>query len=278
MIIRRLNQNDTPILLKTINAAFADYIVPFQLTEAQLQSKITSENILLDWSIGVFLEDEMVAFIMHGVRNENRKTKVYNAGTGVIPTHRGKALVDKMYDFIQDFLLKNHTNQLILEVIEGNSSAIRAYEKNGFKINRKLLCFSGILDVKLNTNIAKIRILNDINWDELRNFWDISPSWQSSNESMKMAKPTALGAFVNDHLVGYVLFNPTNKRVYQIAVSKEFRRKGIGKQLFQEVQNQLSGEKMQVNNVDEAGENLKLFFEDLGLKNDINQFEMTKYL
>lgn len=278
MNIRILNQNDTPILLKTINAAFADYIVPFQLTEAQLQSKITSENILLDWSIGVFHEDEMVAFIMHGVRNENRKAKVYNAGTGVIPTHRGKALVGKMYDFIQDFFVNNNANQLVLEVIEGNNSAIRAYEKNGFEINRKLLCFSGILDVKLNANIAEIRILNDINWDEAQNFWDISPSWQNSNESMKMAKPTALGAFVNDHLVGYVLFNSTNKRVYQIAVAKDFRRKEIGKQLLAEVQNQLSVEKLQINNVDEACESLKLFFEGLGLKNDINQFEMTKDL
>lgn len=278
MIIRRLNQDDTPILLKTINAAFADYIVPFQLTEAQLQSKITSENILLDWSIGVFHEGEMLAFIMHGVRSESNKTNVYNAGTGVIPAHRGKSLVGKMYDHIHPFFLKNHVSQLILEVIEGNNSAIKAYEKNGFSVNRKLLCFSGVLDVKSHLTTAEIRILNEINWDEIQNFWDISPSWQSANESMNIAKPNILGAFVNDNLVGYVLFNPTNKRIYQIAVAKDFRQKGIGMQLLAEVQKQLSGENIQVNNVDEASKSLKIFFEKQGLKNHINQFEMTKNL
>ncbi|WP_300669136.1 GNAT family N-acetyltransferase [Soonwooa sp.] len=278
MNIRRLTSLDTPNLLNAINAAFADYIVPFQLNEALLQAKIASENILLDWSIGVFEDDKMIAFIMHGVRNENGKTKVYNAGTGVLPEHRGKALVGEMYDFIQDFFVENNANQLVLEVIENNHPAIRAYEKNGFKINRKLLCFSGILDVKAHSNFAEIKVLNDINWEELQEFWDISPSWQSANESMNTAKPTAFGAFVKDKLVGYIFFNPTNKRVYQIAISPNFRRIGIGKQLLKEVQNQIAGEKMQINNVDETGGSLKLFFENQGLKNDINQFEMTKDL
>ncbi|WP_282631023.1 GNAT family N-acetyltransferase [Empedobacter sedimenti] len=278
MIIRRLNNDDTSILLKTINTAFSDYIVPFQLSEEQLQAKIASENIHLDWSIGIFEDDKMIAFIMHGVRNENGQTKVYNAGTGVLPDHRGNALVGKMYDFIQDFLIENNSNLLVLEVIEGNDSAIRAYEKNGFKINRKLQCFSGILDVKIHSNFAEIKVLNDVNWNELQEFWDISPSWQSANESMNNAKTTELGAFVKNKLVGYALFNSTNKRIYQIAVAKDFRRKGIGKQLLAEVQNQIAGEKIQINNVDEAGESLKLFFENQGLKNDINQFEMIKNL
>jgi len=99
-----LTEKDTPDLLNTLNHAFADYIVPFQLNAEQLQFKIRSENIVSDWSLGVFDSERLVAFIMHGVRKENGKTVVYNAGTGVLSEYRGQGLVGKMYDFIQPFL------------------------------------------------------------------------------------------------------------------------------------------------------------------------------
>lgn len=278
MQIRQLAKQDTNDLLKAINGAFADYIVPFQLNDGQLQFKIESENILLEWSIGVFDSNQLVAFIMHGIRTENGKTIVYNAGTGVLPKYRGQGLVGKMYNYIQPFFKENKVNQHVLEVIENNQSAIRAYEKNGFYINRKLLCFSGKLQVESHSNIALIQPLNEFSWNDFQLFWDISPSWQSAELSMNNAKPTALGAFIEGKLVGYVLFNSGKNRIYQIAVKPQERRKGIAKQLLVEVNKQLSDGTIQINNVDEAAENLKIFFEKQGLVNDINQFEMVKSL
>lgn len=49
--IRKLTEQDFPDLLNVINAAFADYIVPYQLNTEQLQFKMASENILLEWSV-----------------------------------------------------------------------------------------------------------------------------------------------------------------------------------------------------------------------------------
>lgn len=276
MQIRQLTKQDIPDLLNAINGAFADYIVPFQLNAEQLQFKMQSENIVPEWSIGVFEAEKLIAFIMHGVRTVNGKTVVYNAGTGVLPEYRGHGLVGKMYDYIQAFFEEHNVNQLVLEVIESNQSAIRAYEKNGFTIQRKLLCFAGELQPKQDLNIATIKPLQNFVWEDFKLFWDISPSWQSAISSMDIAQPKVLGAFVGEDLAGYVLFNPTNKRIYHIAVTPEHRRKGIGTQLLAEVQKQLSEEKVQINNVDESAENLKLFLEKEGLVNDINQFEMVK--
>ena len=277
MLIRHLTEKDTPDLLNTLNHAFADYIVPFQLNAEQLQFKIRSENIVFHWSTGVFDSERLVAFIMHGVRKENGKTVVYNAGTGVLPEYRGKGLVGKMYDFIQPFF-KNKVNELVLEVIEKNQSAIRAYEKNGFTIRRKLLCFGGELKKISHQSAASIEPLHELLWEDLQLFWDISPSWQTAIPSMDIAQPTAFGAFIDSELVGYVLFNPFNKRICHIAVAAQYRRKGIGTQLLAEVQKQLPNEKLQFNNIDEAAENLKSFLEKLGLANNINQFEMSKNL
>ena len=278
MLIRHLTEQDTPDLLNTLNSAFADYIVPFQLNAEQLQFKIKSENIVSDWSLGVFDSDRLVAFIMHGVRKENGKTVVYNAGTGVLPEYRGQGLVGKMYDFTQPFFEENKVNELVLEVIEKNQSAIRAYEKNGFTIRRKLLCFVGELKPISHQSAASIEPLHELLWEDLQLFWDISPSWQTAIPSMDIAQPTAFGAFIDSQLVGYVLFNPVNNRICHIAVAAQYRRKGIGTQLFAEVQKQLPNEKVQFNNIDEAAENLKSFLEKLGLANNINQFEMSKNL
>ena len=278
MQIRQLTKQDIPDLLNAINGAFADYIVPFQLNAEQLQFKMLSENIVPEWSIGVFEDKKMIAFIMHGVRIMEGKTVVYNAGTGVLPDYRGHGLVGKMYDYLQAFFKENNVNQLVLEVIESNQSAIRAYEKNGFAIRRKLLCFGGELQPKQHLNTATIKPLQNFVWKDFQSFWDILPSWQSAVASMNIAEPKALGAFVANYLVGYVLFNTTNKRIYHIAVTSEYRRKGIGTKLLVEVKKQLEGEKVQINNIDESAENLKLFLEKHGLINDINQFEMVKNL
>lgn len=278
MQIRQLTEQDIPDLLKAINGSFADYIVPFQLNAEQLQFKMQSETIVPEWSIGVFEDKKMIAFIMHGVRTIDGKTVVYNAGTGVLPDYRGQGLVGKMYNYLQPFLKDYQVSQLVLEVIESNRSAIRAYEKNGFVIHRKLLCFGGTLQTTPRLNTASVQPLENFLWKDFKSFWDILPSWQSAVPSMDAAQPAALGAFVDAELAGYVLFNPANKRIYQIAVAPQHRRTGIGTQLLAEVQQQLSNEKVQINNVDEAAENLKLFLEKQGLTNDINQFEMTKKL
>lgn len=277
MRIRKLTTQDTNDLLNAINGAFADYIVPFQLNAMQLQFKMTSENILPEWSVGIFEADRLIAFIMHGVRISEGKTVVYNAGTGVLPEYRGQGLVGKMYDYLQPYFEENQVHQLVLEVIESNKSAIRAYEKDGFAICRKLLCFSGELQTPPHLSTAtSIEPLQEFLWEDFQSFWDILPSWQSAIPSMDVVKPAALGAFIDVKLVGYLLFNPLNKRIYQVAVAPQHRRKGIGTQLLAEAQKQLSNEKVQINNMDEVAENLELFLEKHGLTNDINQFEMVK--
>lgn len=278
MQIKKLTIQDTECLLQAINQAFADYIIPFKLTAEQLHFKITSENIQLDWSVGVFVDKTLIAFIMHGVYTYNGETCVYNAGTGVLPAFRGQGLVGKMYDFISPFLRENQTRKLVLEVIEGNHSAIRSYEKFGFSIQRKLLCFEGKLHVEKPEKNVVIKTLDDFSWSVLQSFWDIEPSWQSAPQAMNFIKPSLLGAFVEQELVGYVFFNPLLKRIYQIAVSPGYRRKGIGTQLLAETSFYTDGEKIQVNNVDESAEHIQLFLEKYGLINDISQFEMIKHL
>lgn len=278
MELRRLTNKDRAELLVTLNGAFADYIVPFQLEAEQLHFKISSENILPEYSVGAFDEGKMVAFMLHGLRNRAGKKMVYNAGTGTLPAFRGKGLVGKMYDYLLPFLKNQEISQVVLEVIENNQRAIHAYEKAGFSILRKLLCFGGVLQANAAPGIYTVLSLDKLDWDILQSFWDIEPAWQNAVATMENILPGALGAFAGDELVGYVLFNPDRKRLYQLAVAPRHRRKGVATQLLCQMRQALPQEKIQCNNVDEAATGLKIFLEKQGLINEINQFEMCKKL
>jgi len=278
MKIRQLTQSDTAELLQTINEAFKDYIVPFQLDIEQLRQKIRTEDIQLTWSVAVFAENKLVAFMIHGLREIDRQFVVYNGGTGVLPEFRGHGLVGKMYRYLIPFFNENKVKRILLEAIESNGAAIRAYEKSGFSINRQLLCFSGAIQPATVSNVARIQPLSDFSWQEFQSFWDILPSWQSAAQSMDSLQPSALGAYIDEKLVGYILFNPGNKRIYQVAVAAECRRKGIGTQLFQALKKEMPAEKISFNNVDAKAKNVKLFLEKQGLVNGLNQVEMIKLL
>ena len=278
MEIRRLTDKDAPALLDAVNGAFADYIVPFQLDAEQLQFKMMSEDVLPEYSAGVFDAGRMVAFIMHGFRAGSAKKIVYNAGTGTLPAYRGKGLVSKMYDYLLPFLKEQQIDQLVLEVIEENQRAIHAYNKNGFSIRRKLLCFGGTLQVSSTPGVYTTRPLDTLDRDVLRSFWDIEPAWQNAMATMDNIKPKAIGAFAGDELIGYILFNPDRNRLYQLAVAPRYRGRRVAAQLLYHLQQELPQQKIQWNNLDEAATGLKLFLQKQGLVNEINQFEMIRNL
>lgn len=278
MQIRHLTLADKDQLRHTLNAAFADYITPFQLNEEQFAFKLHAESVSLEHSVGVFIADELVAFMLHGLRTQAGKQIVYNSGTGVLPAYRGQGLVGKMYAYTLPIMQEQGIAAMQLEVLEENSSAIRAYEKNGFQIRRKLLCFAGSAQNEQPKGAAEIRSLADYTQQPLQSFWDVQPSWQSSMQSMDIVQPKALGAFINDQLIGYILYNPTYKRMYQLAVASTHRRQGIASQLLAALSQELPGATIALNNIDEAALDLKLCLEKNGYTNRINQFEMSKTL
>ncbi|ASK30718.1 GNAT family N-acetyltransferase [Chryseobacterium sp. T16E-39] len=265
-------------LLSVFNLSFSDYLVPFHLTAEQLQSKINAEKIDMNLSVGVFQRDQIVSFILHAEKVEEGKRIIYNAGTGVIPEYRGQGLVRKMYDFILPEFQDRKVDVVTLEVIEGNEPAIKAYTNIGFKIVRKLLCFKGnIKDIEKASEI-QIQKMDNFQWELFKSFWDIEPSWQSSVMVLEQMKEDCviLGAYKENELVGYSIFNPSIGKVYQVAVEKKSKRKGIGSNIFKTIGEMSEGKMIVINNADGASECTSQFLEAVGLENWISQFEMVK--
>lgn len=276
MEFRTLTNVSVDEILTVFNLSFSDYIVPFHLTKEVLTSKIAAEKLDMDISVGGFEDGKLVSFILQSEAIEDGQKIIYNGGTGVIPESRGKGLVRKMYDFIIPVLKERNAEVLLLEVIEGNAAAIRAYENLGFKIVRKLLCFRGNIRSEQENAEITIKKMAEFQWDSLRSFWDIEPSWQGSVYVLDPMPEiyTTMGAYADDKLVGYIIYNPTARKVLQIAVHKEYRKQGIGRMLFKTI---VDGSPIAINNVDDVSKETKEFLDQkIGLENWLSQFEMKR--
>ncbi|KAA2224713.1 GNAT family N-acetyltransferase [Chryseobacterium sediminis] len=266
-------------LLSVFNHSFSDYVVPFHLTKEVLISKIAAEKLDMNISVGAFEEGRLVSFILQSEKVENGEKIIYNGGTGVIPESRGKGLVRKMYDFIIPVLKERNANTLLLEVIEGNQPAIRAYENLGFNIVRRLLCFKGNIKPGKENDGISVQELKDFEWEKLCSFWDIEPSWQGSVFVLEPMPENyvTLGAYLEEKLVGYIVYGPTSKKIYQFAVDKSFRNLGIGTMLFNAISGKNGGQAIALNNVDDSSESTSKFLsERAGLNNWLSQFEMKR--
>ena len=278
MEIKDLENIELEKLVSVINLSFSDYIVPLQMTLELLKSKIVAEDIQLKLSTGVFDGDKIVGCMLHGLRDSDQGRVVYNAATGVISDYRGRGLVREMYTYLLPELKKLQVKKMMLEVITGNHAAIKAYEKMGYKVARKLDCFTGKLDIKKNTSISTLKEIDSFNWAAFLSFRDIIPSWQNAVQSLENSKEhcRTIGAFSDELLVGYAIFNPASGKINQFAVAGAYRRKGIGSQLFSYINEFVKQQDVYVYNVDHTAVAAIGFLKSLGLREKIAQFEMSR--
>ena len=262
-------------ILKAFNEAFSDYFIPFKLSKEQLAQKMLVDQTDFSLSVGVFEKEELIAFILHGIDTINEEKVVYNGGTGVIPEKRGAGLTKQMYRFILPLLAAKGIDDLVLEVISNNIQAIKSYEKSGFETIRKLLCYKGEVSVSSKNNNVLIKELQSYDWQIMESFWDILPTWQNAKSAVDAARATniSLGAYIENQLVAYVIYTPSNQRIQQIAVHKDFRRRGIAITLISQLVDEY-GNTISIINVDKNSTSINSFLKAIGLEVSLEQLEM----
>lgn len=258
-------------VLSVFNKSFSDYFVSLQLSEKQFFEKLISNNIDFSLSVGAFENNKLVGFILHGV---NAKS-VYNSGTGVIPKRRGFGLTIRMYKFILPILKSNQISKVVLEVITENIQAIKSYKKVGFLTRRELNCYRGkVVAISVNQEFL-IKPIQKMEWKKIQSCWEVLPSFQNSTLSIENTNEglIKLGAYFNDILVGYLIYNSKNKQIKQIGVDKTFRNRKVASSLINHITVKY-GNDLSVINVDKISKSLNCFFSNIGLSCFIVQIEM----
>ncbi|MBK7812597.1 MAG: GNAT family N-acetyltransferase [Saprospiraceae bacterium] len=278
MEIKTLENIDFEVLLHAFNESFSDYFVPLQLTLDQLKAKLKLDKVNFAYSVGAFIDQKLVGFILHGFDTIDIKRVVYNGGTGVIPAQRKQGLTQEMYDYILPTLRAENIDHLVLEVIVQNKQATKVYQKVGFNIVRKLICYKGAINASTHSQI-RIEEMSEYNWEKLKSFWDFTPSWQNSTKVLEELRDTnkLFGAFMDDQLVGYSVYNPQSKRVQQFAVDHKCRGMKIGSSLFHHIGIEYE-KNLSIINVDETSKSTNAFLTRIGLENFVEQLEMKLYI
>ena len=125
-----------PQLAECFNLAFSDYEQPMHFTPESLQYYLTASAVDLSLSFGAFCDDLLVGFILNSAGMYQSENVVFDAGTGVIPEHRGKKVFSGLFDYTAQQLQSKGIAKYCLEVLQSNHHAQSIYEKVGFSIRR----------------------------------------------------------------------------------------------------------------------------------------------
>ncbi|AVQ44700.1 GNAT family N-acetyltransferase [Clostridium botulinum] len=266
-------------LHRTFLNAFSDYQVKMDLPILKFQYMLQRRGYVAKASIGAFNDETLVGFVLNGVRNWDEKLTAYDTGTGVIETYRKQGITSNMLLNVRQLFKEMGVEQYLLEVIQSNTSAFQLYKKQGFKILREFECFH--LDKnKYNPittyKVEHVNMINSNDWRELTEFWNFVPSWQNSIDSINAVSDAFIYSIVrlDDNIVGYGVIDKKTGDIPQIAVNKNYRRKGIARSILTDLIKNTESYNINVINVDGEFKPMKDFLLKLGFECGVSQYEM----
>ena len=278
--IQKLSSIHHEMIHEVFIKAFADYFVPMNLSIDQFKSMIERGDCNLDLSFGAFNNNELVGFVLNGIGEWNGKLTAYDTGSAIIKEFRNKGIASKLFAESLPILRENNISQYLLEVIYANTPALNLYKKMGFEIIRKLDCYKSSTDKielrkKLNGNFP-VREMIDLDWERLKTFWDVIPSWQYSIDSISRRPGhfKALGIFNDENIVGYCIFTKKTGHIWQFGIDKKHRRKGLFTALLQGILQHTESDEIVIKNLCSSCEPFTKFADSVNLAHRLSQHEM----
>lgn len=171
------------VLVRTINAGYADYFTPVHFTRATYDFFVRSHGIDLERSV-VAEEDGVPVGI---AQLAHRGAEGWVAGVAVVPSRRRQGIGRRLMAAIRENAVLARLQRLRLEVISQNTAAMALYENSGWRLGRELLVWyrpaeQGVLPIprELLQAVDPAELLeNCFHWH------DQTPCWQRSRETLR---------------------------------------------------------------------------------------------
>ena len=270
MEIKSLEKTDFDTLFRAFGRAFADYEV--QLNAEQLRAMLTRRGFDPALSFAAFDGAQIAAFTLNGIGNFNGVPTAYDTGLGT-----------EIFRHSMPHLRRAGVGQYLLEVLQYNTRAVSVYRNLGFETVREFNYFC-----RANTEIAdrgdtprlphSVRRTDPEKFASISSFWDFTLSWQNSFESIGRAAGdfVSLGVFTEEELAGYCVFEPASGDVAQIAVKRQYRRKGIAGLLLREMLRLNRNDSLKIINTDVSCDSMTGFLQAKNIVPQGKQFEMIR--
>lgn len=281
MEIKSLKNTNFDTIFTAFSKAFADY--ELQLNKTQLQAMFKRRGFNPNLSFAAFEAGEIVAFTCNGIGNFKNISTAYDTGTGTLKDYRGQGLATQIFEHSLPYLKKQGIKQYLLEALQHNTKAISVYHNIDFKVSREFYYFiqdNQEIRNELKTPVLSydIKPINLEQHNQISTFWDFCPSWQNSLDSIRRASKDfiSFGIFTANKLIGYCAFEPISGDITQIAIDKNYRRKGLGSLLLQKMLELNKNDSIKAINADITCDSFKNFMEAKNIVIRGKQFEMIK--
>ncbi len=281
----RIDRVSRQQLHPTFAAAFADYATDAsQMTATILETRAAKSNVDFDLSVGAFEGERMVGFTLIGIDQWQGELAAYDAGTGIIPAYRGQGLAQRMFDHALPPLRARGVTRFLLEVLQVNEAAIRAYQKAGFEITRELACFElEVTDLADDLTIDESITLRPADRAMVAAFSaevDWQPSWENSFAAIQRLPDELLifAAEVDGSDAGIIAYTPQLNWILTLVVRPAYRRRGIATALVRHLVRHLPAgvDRIKALNVETTAGAMLACLARLGFKHWIDQYEMAR--
>ena len=266
--------------------AFADYAMDASgTTEERLLLRMKKNAVDYDLSPGLYDDGRLVGFTLIGIDDWRDRLSAYDAGTGIVPDFREQGWAKRMFEHALPALREKEIERFVLEVLQQNEPAIKAYRKSGFEIARELKCYLGqVSDLRAldAPSVIEIRPIDRAGFGKLESSADWLPSFENRFTAID-AIPNDVrlaGAFVDEACVGATAYSPPLNWLLTLVVDREQRRGGVGTALIRHLAGTLpdSATQLAALNIDGEDRGTQAFFESLGFTHLVDQYEMVRDL
>lgn len=270
-----------------LQAAFADYAVDMgYMTVPYLEQRSRKNGVDLSLSPGVFVDGQLVGLTLVGTGPWQGGLGAFDAGTGLVKAWRGQGLASAMFDFALPALRARGIDTFVLEVLQENAPAIRAYEKAGFAITRELDCLErapaeGLVPTALPAGFHMARAeAGVLEVFEREAAWPLS--WECSFEAQRRLEEAMVlqVAYEGTEPVGLAAFCPELGWLMALQVRAGWRRRGLGSALLTRVlrDHAAPGQRIRADNILATDGATRAVLEHHGFTLAVSQFEMTRPL
>lgn len=269
MTVQNLSNISFDELLNCFLKAFENYYVKMPTEREYYKERWKATKVDFNFSYGMFDKGKLIGFIIHAIDKRDGILTAFNTGTGVLPEHRRKRIINSIYEqALRDFE-QYGIEKITLEVITENKIAIRSYETIGFEIYKNFKCFSGPINLEKTAQFDLEKIdATKFKWENLPNqqFY----SWDNQKESLLKGDYSYFQVLNNKEAESFFIIKPDSGYVAQLDL---LNTKNNGwNRLFSAIK-QISTT-IKINNVDERLNEKVNQISAIGLANKVDQFEM----
>jgi ribosomal protein S18 acetylase RimI-like enzyme len=284
---RFLSQDAVPSLYRTFVDAFADYALDMSyMNEANFLKRAIKNGVDFASSVGVYDGHKLVGYTLVGLDNWKGESAGFDIGTGILKPYRGKGVAKAMFEFAVPRLKDLEAKKFVLEVLQGNLAAVKAYQKSGFQVVRELDCFElNVREAMLLKKPGTAVEVRPVDSGVLRHFessLDWHPSWENGFSAVRRIAGDVLllEARHNGQLAGLLVYYPALNWIMNLVVKRPHRRQGVATALMERVLKKTYRGKSSVKvlNIDHSDTGMISFLNQIGFVMYVNQFEMERRL